>query len=117
MPYDPVVFKICSLGEWAAAEVAGRFAGSAVDRKDGFIHFSSAAQVRETAAKHFRGLDELVLVAVDADQLGEKLVWEPSRGGDLFPHLYGELPVSAVLWVKPLVLGPEGVHRFPDLAP
>jgi len=112
---DPVVFKVLNLGQWAQAEAAGRFNGAPVDLSDGYIHFSTKAQLRETVAKHFKGLDELVVVAVDADMLGDALVYEPSRGGDLFPHLYGVLALDAVLWVRPLVLKADGSHVFPDL--
>jgi uncharacterized protein (DUF952 family) len=83
-----------------------------VDLADGFIHFSTAAQVRETAARHFAGQTGLVLIAVEAGALGSFLRWEPSRGGDLFPHLYGPLPLAAVRWVAPLALGADGVHVF-----
>ena len=110
-----IVFKILATEEWRAAEAAGAFAGSAIDRADGFIHFSTADQAPETAAKWFRGHDDLMLVAVDADALGEKLVWEPSRGGALFPHLYGSLPLSSVLWSRPLPLGSDGRHAFGSL--
>ena len=109
------IYKICPSGLWREAERAGAFTGAPVDREDGFIHFSTAAQVRETAAKHFRGERDLLLVAVDPEALGAGLRYEPSRGGDLFPHLYGALPLSAVRWVKPLPLGPEGRHVFPEL--
>ena len=85
------IYKICTASEWREAERAGVYRGSAVDAKDGFIHFSTAEQAAETAAKWFAGQRDLVLVAVDADALGDKLKWEPSRGGALFPHLYGEL--------------------------
>jgi uncharacterized protein (DUF952 family) len=85
--------------------------------QDGYIHFSGPDQVAETAAKHFAGAADLVLVAVDAPALGSALKWEPSRGGALFPHLYGALPLGAVRWVKPLPLGPDGRHAFPELAP
>jgi uncharacterized protein (DUF952 family) len=115
LPRDALTFKIMTTTEWAAAEVAGRYTGSAVDRRDGFIHFSAAHQVAETAFKHFRHQDDLVLVAVDAAALGAKLVYEPSRGGDLFPHLYGVLPTTAVAWVKPIVTKPDGTHALPDL--
>jgi len=108
------IYKICSEAEWREAERAGRFAGAAVDRADGFIHFSTADQVRETAAKHFAGQDRLVLVAVAADRLGAGLKWEPSRGGALFPHLYGALPLEAVLSVAPLPLDAQGRHVFPE---
>jgi uncharacterized protein (DUF952 family) len=107
------IYKIVSEGEWRAAEAAGRFEGSAVDRQDGFIHFSTAAQAPETAAKHFAGAHDLLLVAVDAAALDLK--WEVSRGGALFPHLYGSLPMSAVRRVEPLPLCASGAHRFPDM--
>ena len=110
-----IIFKICRAGEWAEAERLGTFRGSPVDLRDGYIHFSTAEQVAETAARHFAGIDGLMLLAVDADTLGSALRWEPSRGGALFPHLYDELPVARVLWVKPLPLDPTGRHVFPDL--
>ena len=87
----------------------------ALDLRDGFIHFSTAAQVRETAARHFAGAADLLLVAVSTEALGPALTWEPSRGGDLFPHLYGELPFEAVRWVTPLPLDAAGQHVFPPL--
>ena len=111
-----LVYKICPRSLWRETERMGAFAGSPVDAADGFIHFSTAAQVRETAARHFAGQDDLVLVAVDADVLGSALRFEPSRGGDLFPHLYGALPLTAVRWVQPLPIGPDGAHRFPSLS-
>lgn len=107
-----LVFKICARQAWAAAVAAGRFEGADVDRRDGFIHFSTAAQVAETAARHFRGQPDLVLVAVRLADLAE-LRWEPSRGGALFPHLYGPLPMTAVDWVVPLPLDGAGGHVFP----
>jgi uncharacterized protein (DUF952 family) len=107
------IFKICPRTLWQAAEKAGRFDGAPVDLADGYVHFSSAEQARETAARHFAGVDDLLLITVDAEALGEKLRWEPSRGGELFPHLYGSLPMSAVLQVAPLPLGPDGAHVFP----
>jgi uncharacterized protein (DUF952 family) len=109
------IYKICETVLWRQAERAGVFRGAPVDARDGFIHFSSATQVRATAAEHFVGLDDLLLIAVDAGALGDALKWEPSRGGDLFPHLYGELPLAAVLWVKPLPLGGDQRHIFPEL--
>lgn len=112
---NPVVYKICPLALWREAERAGEFSGAEVDRKDGFIHFSTAGQVAETAAKHFAGQRDLVLIAVDADALGPALRWEPSRGGALFPHLYGPLPLAAAVWTKPLPLRPDGTHAFPPL--
>jgi len=85
--------------------------------RDGFIHFSSATQVRDTATRYFAEAEDLMLIAVDADALGDALKWEVSRGGDLFPHLYGELPLAAVLWVRPLPLGIDQQHVFPELMP
>ena len=110
-----VVFKIVAADEWREAEAAGVFAGAAVDRADGFIHFSTAEQAPETAAKWFAGRDDLILAAVDAEALGADLRWEPSRGGALFPHLYAALPMSAVVWSRPLTLGPDGRHAFGKL--
>jgi len=107
------IYKICSASEWREAERAGVYRGSAVDRRDGFIHFSTAEQAAETAARHFAGQHDLVLVTVDTDALGDHLKWEPSRGGALFPHLYGELPVKAVLRVDALPLDDTGRHIFP----
>ncbi|WP_336487131.1 DUF952 domain-containing protein [Methylobacterium nigriterrae] len=109
----PLIYKICPRALWREAEAAGRFDGAPVDRADGFIHFSTAAQVTETAARHFHGATDLLLVAVEADALGAALRFEPSRGGDLFPHLYGALPLSAVRSVDDLPLGAEGGHVFP----
>jgi uncharacterized protein (DUF952 family) len=111
----PVVYKICPEPLWREAERAGHFRGAPIDLQDGYIHFSTAAQVRETAAKHFRGQGDLLLIAVEGERLGAALRYEPSRGGDLFPHLYAELDPGAALWVVPLPLGPDGAHVFPDL--
>ncbi|MCC4243933.1 DUF952 domain-containing protein [Stappia indica] len=109
-----LIYKISPGKDWQQAEARGRFSGAPVDLADGFIHFSAADQVRETAAKHFAGQEGLVLVAIEAEALGEDLKWEPSRGGALFPHLYGELDMSAVRWVRELPLGADGVHLFPE---
>lgn len=109
-----LVYKICPAPLWREAEAAGRFDGAPVDLADGYIHFSTAAQAPETAAKHFSGQDNLLLIAVDGTVLGDALRYEPSRGGALFPHLYGPLPLSAVRSVTPLPLGPDGDHIFPD---
>ena len=106
------IYKICPRALWREAEKAGRFDGAPVDRADGFIHFSTGAQVRETAARHFSGMGDLLLIAVDSETLGGNLRWEPSRGGALFPHLYGSLPMSAVRAVAPLPLAPDGSHIF-----
>lgn len=108
------IYKIAPAALWREAEAAGRFEGAPVDLQDGYIHFSTASQARETARRHFAGQDDLVLVAVDTVALGSALRWEPSRGGDLFPHLYGPLPVSATLWTTPLPLGADGAHVFPE---
>lgn len=108
-----VIYKIAPEPLWRLAVEQGAFTGSPVDVKDGFIHFSTAAQARDTAAKHFAGAADLVLVAVATE--GLDLRWEPSRGGDLFPHLYAPLPMAAVQWVKPLPLGADGRHVFPVL--
>jgi len=110
-----LVFKIVSVAEWRAAERDGLFRGAPVDRSDGFIHLSTAAQVRDTAARHFHRQADLLLVAYDSAGLGPALKWEPSRGGALFPHLYGTLDPRAALWVKPLPLGRVGEHVFPAL--
>lgn len=112
-----LVYKIAPRASWDEARAAGVFAGARVDLADGFIHLSSAAQVRETARRHFAGQDDLVLVAIDADALGAALVWEPSRGGDLFPHLYGPLPMSAVVSEAPLPRAAGGGHDFTGLLP
>jgi uncharacterized protein (DUF952 family) len=96
------IYKICRRAEWQAAEGDGEFRGSPADARDGFIHFSTAAQLPETAAKHFAHQTGLVLVAVDAEALRDRLRWEPSRGGELFPHLYAPVPLTAVRWVRPL---------------
>ena len=111
-----LIYKICPTGLWLQAERAGVFMGAPVDLADGFIHFSTAAQVSETAAKHFSGQADLLLIAVNPDALGAALRYEPSRGGDLFPHLYGPLPLSAVRWVKPLAVDSAGRHVFPQLS-
>lgn len=108
-----LIYHICRQEEWAAAAAAGHYGGSSQDRADGFIHFSAAGQLRASAAKHRAGQDGLVLLTVEAAALGAALKWEPSRGGALFPHLYGALPVSAVRRVDDLPLGPDGTHRFP----
>jgi uncharacterized protein (DUF952 family) len=110
-----LVFKIVDVEAWRDAEALGVFDGSPVDKADGFVHFSSAAQAAETAARHFAGREGLLLIAIDAEALGDKLKWEPSRGDALFPHLYGPLPLSAVRWVRPLPLGPDGKHAFGNL--
>jgi len=108
------VYKIVAADLWRAAEDSGVFAGAGPDLTDGFIHLSTAAQARRTAGLYFAGQDNLVLVAAVGASLGEALKYEPSRDGDQFPHLYGSLPRTAVLSVRPLPLGADGNHIFPD---
>jgi uncharacterized protein (DUF952 family) len=111
------IYKICPSGLWQEAARTGTFTGMPIDRADGYIHFSGADTVEATAALHFAGQADLVLAAIDGDKLGDALRYEASRGGKLFPHLYGRLPIGAVRWVKPLPLGPDGRHVFPPLEP
>lgn len=108
-----LIYKIFRRPEWNALRDAGETPGAPIDLADGFIHFSTAAQVAETAAKHFAGESDLVLVALAADRLGPALKWEPSRGGALFPHLYRKMTLADVLWDKSLPLGATG-HIFPE---
>jgi uncharacterized protein (DUF952 family) len=113
---EPVIYTLLRGADWRAAQAAGEYRGSADDRRDGFLHFSTAAQVRESAAKHRAGERDLWLVTVDAAALGAALRWEPASGGKrpgLFPHLYGPLPISAVRSAVHLPLGPDGRHVFP----
>ena len=109
------IYKIAPRDLWAQAEEAGIFTGAPVDIADGYIHFSTYTQVRETAAKHFAGQTDLLLVSVDVTALGDALKYEASRGGALFPHLYATLPMSAVTKVEPLPLDKDGLHIFPEL--
>ncbi len=111
-----LIYKIVPRPLWVEAERSGRFQGAPVDLADGYIHFSTAQQVRETARRHFAGQDDLLLVTVAPERLGDKLKWEPSRGGDLFPHLYGDLLMGTVADVMPLPLGPAG-HEFDEAIP
>jgi uncharacterized protein (DUF952 family) len=111
------IYKICERAAWHAAAHDGLYRGSDVDRRDGFIHFSAAAQVGETAANHFAGRADLMLVAVDGDALGPALKWEPSRGGGLFPHLYAALALQAVRWARPLPDEVNGRRAMPELDP
>lgn len=108
-----LIFKIFRRPEWQAFRDAGHTRGAPIDLSDGYIHFSTAEQVTETASKHFGGVSDLVLVAFEADQMGDALKWEPSRGGALFPHLYRELLIEEVQWDKSLPLGASG-HIFPE---
>jgi len=108
-----LIYKIFRAPEWAELQDRGETLGAPVDLADGFVHFSTAEQAAETAAKHFAGVEGLVLLALDADRMGEALRWEPSRGGALFPHLYRALRLDEVLWARPLPLV-DGAHRFPE---
>jgi uncharacterized protein (DUF952 family) len=108
-----LVYKIFRRAEWEALRAEGQTLGAPIDLADGYIHLSTAAQVVETAARHFGSESDLVLVAVASDRLGEALRWEPSRGGQLFPHLYAPLRLDHVAWDKSLPLGAAG-HIFPE---
>jgi uncharacterized protein (DUF952 family) len=110
------IYKILAAQDWGAAQAAGRYDGSALDRQDGFIHFSTAAQAQETARRHFAGQAGLVVLEVEADELGAALKWEPSRGGDLFPHLYASLDPARVRSVAEAPLGEDGVPQLSALA-
>ncbi len=112
---DKVIYKIVPETLWQEARQTGSFHGAAIDLSDGYIHFSTAAQVKRTAELHFAGQAGLILVAVNADALGDALRFEPSRGGDLFPHLYAPLDFGNVIWEKPLPLDADGRHIFPEL--
>ncbi len=109
------IYHICPREDWEAAKAAGYYQGSPQDRADGFIHFSTAEQVEDSAAKHRAGQSGLVLLAVDPEALGDALRWEAARGGALFPHLYGALPLAALRDVWELPLGPDSRHVFPAL--
>jgi uncharacterized protein (DUF952 family) len=111
-----LIYKLLEADAWRAAQAAGVFEGSAVDRRDGFIHFSDADQAQETARLHFRNAPDLMLLSVDADRLGAALKWEASRGGALFPHLYAPLPVAAVTEARSLELDEAGVPRLGPLS-
>ena len=112
-----LIYKLASATLWKEAEAAGVFVGAPVDLADGFIHFSTAAQTPETAAKHFLGVSDLLLIAVDADLLADDLRWETSRGGQLFPHLYRPLPLASVRSVVPVPLASCGAHDFTGILP
>jgi len=114
---DRIIYHLCKRDDWQAAERAGYYLGSATDRRDGFIHFSTAAQVAGSAERYHAGEPNLVLLAVDTARLGPDLKWEPSGGGDLFPHLYTRMPVSAVVGVRALSIGSDGRHVIPAVGP
>jgi uncharacterized protein (DUF952 family) len=111
-----LIFKILTGAQWRQAKAEGVFRGAPVDLADGYIHFSTAEQVQGTADRHFAGMNDLMLAAVDAGRLGDRLVYEISRGDALFPHLYDALNLAAVKWVKPMPLGADGRHLLPDLS-
>jgi len=123
-PLDPVtrhrhddamlIYKLLRADEWATLQAQGETAGAPIDVADGYVHFSTAAQAQATADKYFAGVVGLMLLALDPATLGPGLRWEPARGGDLFPHLYGPLRMADVLWAAPLPLT-DGQHRFPPL--
>ena len=109
-----IIYKIVPADLWAEAETAGVFGGAPIDFADGYIHFSTAAQVRRTAELYFKDQDGLLLVAVDGAKLGDALKYEASRDGDLFPHLYAPLPLDAVLWRRPMPMREDGHHNVPE---
>ncbi len=110
----PLIYKICPAALWCEAEAKGRFDGAPIDLADGYIHFSTGAQVAETAAKHFAGQDGLLLIAIDGERLGSALRYEPSRGGALFPHLYAPLDPKAARWIVPMLLKKDNHHVLPE---
>ncbi|MDP6690087.1 MAG: DUF952 domain-containing protein [Alphaproteobacteria bacterium] len=111
---EEAIYHVCDGAAWRAAQGAGSYSGSADDLRDGFMHFSTLSQVRTSVAIHRAGQAGLVMLVVTADKLGAALKWEPSRGGQLFPHLYGDLPLDAVVEAIELPLGDDGMHCFPD---
>ncbi len=111
---DKLIYHCCPVEAWDEGQAQGAYTGSADDRRDGFIHFSTFAQVRTSTAIHRAGQTGLVLLVVAAEKLGPALKWEPSRGGQLFPHLYSSLPLDAVIQAIDLPLGADGLHQFPD---
>lgn len=112
-----LIYKIAPRAEWAAAAATGVYVGAPIDLADGYIHFSTAAQVAETLAKHFAGQRDLLLIAVRAEPLGEALRWEVSRGGERFPHLYASLPVGAAVQITEIPIGPDGRHLLDGMLP
>lgn len=114
--HHDIVYKICDQQLWSVAESEAVFAGAEIDLADGFIHFSTADQVASTLEKHFSGRNDLLLIAIDAGMLGDKIVYEAARGNMLFPHLYQPLEMRYVLWVKPLPLSENDKHQIPDLS-
>jgi len=111
---SPLIYKVCAAAEWRVAQAAGTYQGAPVDLADGFIHFSAPHQLRETVRRYFAESSDLVLVEVKTAALGDGIKWEPSRGGDLFPHLYGDLALSAVTRSWPFPQGPGGERQYPQ---
>lgn len=116
MPDPDFIYKIASAEVAAEAQRSGTFTGMPIDGQDGFIHFSTAAQLPDTLSLHFRWQADLVLLAVRSSDMGARLRWEPSRGGQLFPHVYGAFPMSAVAWTAPIEVAPDGTCRLPEAA-
>ncbi len=117
---EKLIYTLVRAADWRAAEQAGAYHGSADDRRDGYLHFSTAAQLRASAAKHRAGIADLLMVEVSTAALGTALKWEAASDGSrpgLFPHLYGALPLAAVKQVVPLPLGADGLHQFPPTIP
>jgi uncharacterized protein (DUF952 family) len=110
-----IIYHMCRADEWEAAVASGAYAGSSQDKADGFIHFSTADQIIESARRHRAGQEGLLLLAIDPTVLGDRLKWEPSRSGDPFPHVYGVIDPRESAWVKPLPLGANGEHVFPEM--
>jgi len=108
------IYKITTRAVFAPAEESGAFRGMPIDARDGYMHFSTAAQLRDTLRLHFAGEDDLLLLAVRTADIADKLKWEPSRGGDLFPHLYGDLPVSTIAWQETISVAPDGKTTLPE---
>lgn len=111
---ENIIYKIATATEWSKATKAGIFEGSSDDRRDGFIHFSTQYQLAGTLEKHFKDKGDLVLIAFEAGKLGPELKWERSRGGELFPHLYGNISVSDALWQRPLINNERGVPQIDE---
>ena len=115
--FENLIYHLCLRGDWQAALENRTYGGTGDDLRDGFLHFSTREQVAESAARHRTGISGLLLIGVDPDALGDTLKWEPSRGGQLFPHLYGAMPTAAVVRTVELPLGDDGYHVFPDDIP
>lgn len=109
-----MIYKVVARDAWQAACESKVFSGAAIDVQDGFIHFSTATQVKETVSKHFHGQDDLLLIAFRTESLGPALKWEVSRGGALFPHLYAPLATDLAVECVPLTLNADGSHEFPE---